>query len=94
MSDDWKTYKEPLQFEPPVKNPLPNWEPLRKGYVNAPLHVMRISDRACVFCGEGPIWTTYEEYVDHFYKYEYEGERHHVPGEEGDYYLVASLCLG
>ncbi|QPX62672.1 hypothetical protein SEA_XITLALLI_27 [Microbacterium phage Xitlalli] len=89
---DWKEYYEQLLPEDQPVNPLPNWEPLPEFLAPLPLHVMSIATHACVFCGEGPIWSSYEEYREHFYAYEWEGERYHAPSDPEKYYLVASLC--
>ncbi|QRI44937.1 hypothetical protein SEA_BLUERUGRAT_27 [Microbacterium phage BlueRugrat] len=90
--DDWKAYVEPLLEPLPLKNPLPAWEPLPHYIAKLPLHVMSVATHECVFCGEKPIFDSYEEYRKHFYEFEYEGERYHAPDSELKYHIIASLC--
>ena len=43
---------------------------------------IRDASGQCTLCHTRPIWGSYQEYVDHFYAFEYEGDRHHVPDSE------------
>ncbi|QJD52772.1 hypothetical protein SEA_UNPHAZED_28 [Microbacterium phage Unphazed] len=93
--DDWKAYYEQRleDADKPIKNPLPVWEPLPYFWASAPLHVMSIATHACVFCGQAPIWSTYEDYLDHWRENEWEGDPYHVPTPRYHYNLQDSLCL-
>lgn len=75
-------------------NTLPIFNEGDERWVNAPLCVLDVTTHKCVHCGAGPVWDTYEEYVEHFWSEEYEGDRNHVPTPEEEYHLVFSLCVG
>lgn len=75
-------------------NPLPafnvdddgNWAALA-------LCVMSIETHRCIYCDAEPVWDAYDEYVEHFWTMEWEGEPFHEPNSEDDFDRVCSLCL-
>lgn len=58
-----------------------------------PAHVLDIATRRCVYCGEAPVFASYADYLDNFWRYEYEGDRYHAPDDEDHYTVITSLCL-
>ncbi|QQO39317.1 hypothetical protein SEA_PINEAPPLEPLUTO_31 [Microbacterium phage PineapplePluto] len=92
---DWKQYYEAaLQSNTLTnKNPLPDFVPLPVGFAPAPLHVMSIATHVCIFCGDGNVWSSYQEYVDFFYEAEWEGDPSHTPSDEATFDAVYSTCL-
>lgn len=63
-------------------------------WADLPAHVMNITTHACIFCGDAPIWDSYEAYVTYFYTFEYEGEAGHAPTEQDEWEFLAMTCLG
>ena len=92
-ADDWKYYYEQalINEQAPV-NPLPNWN-VPEAWAPAPLHVMSIATRVCVFCGDSNQWDSYQEYIEHFWRWEWEGESYHEPSTKEEFDLIYSLCL-
>lgn len=77
-----------IEIDRPIfthEDPQANWAPL-------PAHQHDIVTKQCVFCGEVPVFFTYEEYVHHFYANEWEGEPDHRPEDEEDFDWNALLC--
>lgn len=61
-------------------------------YVELPGHIFDIATHTCIYCGEDPLWDSYEAYVEHFYTFEYEGDRWHAPQEQGHWEFLSSTC--
>lgn len=74
-------------------NPLPAFDSPNTAYVSLPLHVLDIETHACIYCGSAPIWDTFEEYVAHFWEFEFEGEPGHTHDDEDQFEWFAASCL-
>lgn len=75
-------------------NPLPIFTPDEAlNLAAAPLCVVDVATRECVYCGGSPVFPTYADYLDNFWRYEYEGEPYHAPVDEEYHDLIDSLCL-
>lgn len=63
-----------------------------EGYVALPLHEVTAAG-LCRHCDDlpGP-FANYAEYVEHFWAYEYEGDRGHAPGSRAVFDYVAHSC--
>lgn len=73
-------------------NTLPVFEYPELNIAPLPMHVMSVETHECVHCGEAPIWDTFEGYEDHFWKYEYEGERYHRPDDREEWEAFTAAC--
>lgn len=66
-------------------------------WVELPAHEFPVPYAFCVHCGEPQqpsSFLTYEEYVEHFYANEYEGDPGHAPESREDFEYVRDSCLG
>ena len=72
----------------PVSFPAPS-----ERYVELPLHLYAIDTRRCVYCGEQPLWATFEEYVAWWFAFEYEGEPGHTHDEREEWEYLNATCL-
>lgn len=73
---------EPVSFPAPTER-----------YVDLPLHLYAIKDRRCVYCGEQPLWESFEAYVAWWFASEYEGEPGHVHDEREEWEYLNATCL-
>lgn len=72
------------------------------GYAELPIHEYEDGHSECKFCGQEPIWDSYESYVEHWYAKEYEGpvvesdgyQWTPQPQSEEKFLYVASTCTG
>jgi hypothetical protein len=64
--------------------------PEDSGLVDLPAH--EFVDGKCVHCGEEPA-KSFEEYVDFWWEFEYEGEPGHVHESQDLYEYLAASCL-
>lgn len=78
----------PTRADTPVAFPAPT-----DRYVHLPLHLFEVKTHRCLYCGDQPLWDSYEEYVDWFYEYEHEGERDHAPEGRDDWEYTSAACL-
>lgn len=74
---------------PLLTSPSDRWAEL-------PAHEVPVPFAFCIHCGEPQLGTfvTYEQYTDHFWAFEYEGEPGHAPEDREDFEYVRDSCLG
>lgn len=63
-----------------------NWAPL-------PMHVFNVATRRCVHCGEGVTFKDFEDYVDWYMDFEYEGQRLDPEKMRDDFEKTHALCI-
>lgn len=78
------------ETDPTIADPRPLLDP-PDGYVALPAHEIDPASETCRHCAAPAEAETYAEYLEHWFRYEYEGEPSHGPrSEERHAYLVGT----
>ena len=80
-------------FHPSEMNPLPVFNVEDPTFIKAPLCVLDLETKTCIYCQNASQFGSYQSYLENLWACEYEGNPLHQPMPEDDYTLIYSLCV-
>lgn len=79
------------ETDPTIADPRPLLDP-PDGYVALPAHEIDPASETCRHCAAPAEPETYDEYLEHWFRYEYEGEPSHGPRDEDLHAYLVGTC--